>query len=332
MIHTALLVLSSSIILSTLAVESVNFTFTPQFLQTPTKQPHHGNGHGEIAVDSQGLIYISINSSPDKMGMNVYNKDGSFLKKLPLPLTIHGFSIRKQGDQEFIFATIITEQRLIKATLDGNIVMEIPTTSFPAEHMGELETPKGSGKMVKAFKFTNCDVASNGDIYIVDGYGIDNIFIFDQSGKYKKTIIGRTAPLNLNNAHKIFIDKRYSPERLMVCDRLNNRMIHLDLDGNFIQVIADQNLRRPSSASFHGDLMCVAEIQGRISVWNKENKMVAELGLNTNDQQTNTPLVDPKDWQEGIVTSPHGVTFDQEGNILETEWNKFGRVLRWKKS
>jgi YD repeat-containing protein len=29
------------------------------------------------------------------------------------------------------------------------------------------------------------------------------------------------------------------------------------------------------------------------------------------------------------VTSPHGITFDNDGNILETEWNKWGRVLRW---
>jgi hypothetical protein len=35
------------------------------------------------------------------------------------------------------------------------------------------------------------------------------------------------------------------------------------------------------------------------------------------------------DWREGVVTSPHGITFDGQGNILETEWNVFGRVLRW---
>ena len=37
----------------------------------------------------------------------------------------------------------------------------------------------------------------------------------------------------------------------------------------------------------------------------------------------------PADWREGVVTSPHGITFDNDGNILETEWNQFGRVLRW---
>jgi hypothetical protein len=57
--------------------------------------------------------------------------------------------------------------------------------------------------------------------------------------------------------------------------------------------------------------------------------MVAELGANDTKGQTNTPRVKPADWREGVVTSPHGITFDNDGNILETEWNQFGRVLRW---
>jgi hypothetical protein len=125
------------------------------------------------------------------------------------------------------------------------------------------------------------------------------------------------------------MDPRFEPVRIFACDRGNNRMLHLDLDGNILGIIADKGLRNPSSASFHGDLVCVAEIAGRVSVWNKENQMVAELGVNDTKGQTNTPKVEPKDWQEGIVTSPHGITFDAQGNILETEWNQFGRVLRW---
>jgi YD repeat-containing protein len=75
--------------------------------------------------------------------------------------------------------------------------------------------------------------------------------------------------------------------------------------------------------------MCVAEIAGRVSVWDKAGKLVAELGANGNEDQVNRPTVEPGAWQQGTVTSPHGITFDNEGNILETEWNKFGRVLRW---
>jgi hypothetical protein len=103
-------------------------------------------------------------------------------------------------------------------------------------------------------------------------------------------------------------------------------MLHTDLAGAFIGEIATE-MRNPSSASFHGNLMCVAEIAGNVSVWDKDNKRVADLG--TAPKLTNTPKIEPKDWQQGVVTSPHGITFDNDGNILETEWNQWGRVLRW---
>jgi hypothetical protein len=57
--------------------------------------------------------------------------------------------------------------------------------------------------------------------------------------------------------------------------------------------------------------------------------MVAALGVNDTKGQSNTPGVKPADWRTGVVTSPHGITFDANGNILETEWNVHGRVLRW---
>ncbi|MEY4776593.1 MAG: hypothetical protein RL759_1106, partial [Verrucomicrobiota bacterium] len=139
----------------------------------------------------------------------------------------------------------------------------------------------------------------------------------------------KVAEKGFANTHKVFVDNRYSPARLLCLDRGNNRMFHLNLDGTNPQMIADKGLRNPSSASFHGELMCVAEIAGRVSVWNKEGKMVAELGANDTKGQTNTPGVKPDAWRTGIVTSPHGITFDGKGNILETEWNQFGRVLRW---
>jgi hypothetical protein len=175
-------------------------------------------------------------------------------------------------------------------------------------------------------------VAPNGDIYIVDGYGRSWIFVFDKTGAFKKVFGGPTQIVDgkgFANTHKIFVDTRFSPARLLCLDRGNNRMFHVDLDGSNPQMISNKGLRNPSSASFHGDLMCVAEIAGRVSVWNKEGAMVAAMGANDTKGQTNTPSVKPDAWREGVVTSPHGITFDNDGNILETEWNTFGRVLRW---
>jgi hypothetical protein len=294
------------------AAAEVAYEFVPNFITPPPGKETIGNGHGEIAVDSSGKIYVSVQEA--NAGVQVYGTDGKFIKALPLPQSLHGFVIRKDGDGEFLFAAVLGEQKVIKCDLDGKVLLTIPTSEFPADKIG------------KGLKLTNCDVAPNGDIYVVDGYGQSHIFVFSREGKFKAVFGGPGEPLKLANAHKIFIDRRFEPARVMICDRGHKRMLHTDLDGKFIGEIATE-MRNPSSASFHGDLMCVAEIAGNVSVWDKENKRVADLG--TAPKLTNTPKIEPKDWQQGVVTSPHGITFDNEGNILETEWNQWGRVLRW---
>lgn len=300
----------------TAGMAEVGYEFAPDFLQPPPGKETIGNGHGEIQVDSKGRIYVSVQEAD--AGVQVYGPDGRFIKALPLPASLHGFVIRQDDGGEYLFGAVLAEQRVIKTTLEGEVVMEIPPSSFPADKAG----PKG-------LRLTNCDVAPNGDIYVVDGYGIDWVFVFDRAGAFKTVFGGQEAPLYLKNCHKLFIDRRYEPARVLLCDRGNNRILHTGLDGKLIGVFADEGLRRPSSASFHGDLVCVAEIAGRVSVWDKEGRQVAALGVNDTEGQTNTPKVEPKDWRQGVVTSPHGITFDNEGNILETEWNVFGRVLRW---
>ena len=312
---STLAALFSLVALAGTSFADVAYEFVPNWLTPPPGKQTIGNGHGEIAVDSAGNIYVSVIEKG--AGIQVYGPDGKFLKALALPDTLHGFVIHKNEEGEFLYGAVLGEGRVIKAKLDGTIVMEIPKTAFPAE------------QSAKGLKLTNCDVAPNGDIYVVDGYGQSWIFQFDKEGKFKKVFGGPVAPYNFKNTHKIFMDVRFSPVRILACDRGNNRMLHLDLDGNILGIIADKGLRNPSSASFNGDFVCIAEIAGRISVWDKENKMVASLGVNDTKGQTNTPGVAPKDWREGVVTSPHGITFDAKGNILETEWNQFGRVLRW---
>lgn len=296
-----------------LTAADVAYEFAPNALTPPPGKETIGNGHGEIAVDSAGNIYVSVQ---EKDGLQVYSPEGKFLRNVPnAPDSLHGFVIRKDGDQDVIYAAVLKESRVLKMKLDGTVLLEIPKASFPADKGG--------------LKLTGLDVASNGDIYVVDGYGKSWIFVFDKDGKFKTSFGGPVAPWNLNNTHKLFVDHRFSPERLFLCDRGNNRIMHLALDGSVIGVIQDKDLRRPSSASFHGDLVCIAEIAGRVSVLDKDGKTVAQLGTNDTPGQTNTPGVKPADWKDNVVTSPHGITFDAKGNIMETEWNNFGRVLRW---
>lgn len=369
--NTKPLALVALLCLATVAFAQPMYEFQPDFITPPPGKEGIGDGHGEIAVDSKGNVYVSVQAN--NAGIQVYGPDGKFVKALPLPGSLHGFVIRTINGEEHLYGAVLGEQRVIKATLDGKVVMEIKRDAFPPEQAkrenvalkaddaaasakkqgpsfnlfitGETDAeitgklPDGTVKTIakadvakrspQNLALTNCDVAANGDIYVVDGYAMSWIFVFDKDGKAKKAFGGPVAPWKLANTHKIFIDNRFSPARVFLCDRGNNRIMHTSLDGELIGVIADKGMKSPSSASFHGDLVCIAEIAGRVSVWDKEGKMVAALGVNETKGQTNTPNVPPADWRTGVVTSPHGITFDANGNIMETEWNKYGRVLRW---
>ncbi len=293
------------------------WTLTPDFIAPPPGRSTIGDSHGEIRVDRAGKIYVSVQGQ-EEGGIQVYSPEGKYLKSLAgTPGSLHGFVIHEEDGAEFIYAAVLGEARVLKMDLDGKTVLEIPTASFPEEQAS------------KGLKLTSCDVAPNGDIYVVDGYGKDWIFVFDRAGKFKTVFGGQGEPLQLKNCHKIFIDPRFTPARVLACDRGNNRILHLDLDGKLIGSAAEGDLRRPSSVSFHDDLMCVAEIAGRVSVFDKAGKSVATLGTNDTAGETNTPKMKPDEWRTGTVTSPHGITFDKDGNILETEWNSYGRVLRW---
>ena len=401
---------------SALANAEVSYQFVPQFITPPAGMETIGNGHGEIQVDSTGRIYVSVEGQKEG-GLQVYSPEGKFLHHLDVPGSLHGFSIRKSAAGEFIYASVLSQQKVIKATLEGKIVLEIPRESFPAEIAdpvsvtlkdglvvrgskptdagdslaitlptgdvrkvlkseiarkvtvtlkegakveginpekdaegvtllaaggktrriafaemaqkdGKPAYSEGSSETRGGLKLTSTDAAPNGDIYVVDGYGTSWIFVFDANGKFKKQFGGPGEPFKLANCHKVHIDTRFEPARVFLCDRGNKRLMHATLEGEPLGVIAT-GLRGPSSASFHGDLVCIAEIGGCVSVWDKEGKQVATLGNNTTAGQSNTPRVPPADWREDVVTSPHGITFDAKGNILETEWNQFGRVLRW---
>tara|TARA_R110000850_G_scaffold20717_6_gene61501 strand:+ start:501 stop:1457 length:957 start_codon:yes stop_codon:yes gene_type:complete len=308
---------------STLLILSVTFTFmgsalaetyshVPGWLKLPSGREHIGNLHGEVDVDSKGMIYISVEG--EHGALQVFNPDGTFSHAVPsMPKSLHGFVIK----DDFIYASVLSEGKVIKTTLDGETVLEIPSSAFPEENFG----PKG-------LRLTSVDVAPNGDIYVVDGYGLDWIYVFDSEGNLKNTFGGRVAPYHLQNCHKIFIDHRYDEPRILACDRENLRLLHLDLDGKIIGEYAT-DLRKPSSASFHGDLVVIAEIAGRVLVLDKKGKTVAEIGTNSEPTEISTAKTVPEQWRKGIVTSPHGIAFDNQGNIIVTEWNKVGRVLRW---
>ena len=315
---SAILVASVSLIVRAAAPE---FTSVSDWLKLADGRPSLGNMHGDIAVSSNGEVYVSVQDP--QAGLQVYAPDGTFLRNVPgAPNDLHGFIISRQPDGEFIFGVTLRGQTIVKIALDGRVAMTIPASAIPDEF--KVRNAR-SGQL--AVLLTDVIVGPNGDLYVADGYASDYIHRFDRTGKYLTSFGGKKAPYNFNTLHKLAVDTRFRPARLIACDRANNRVVHLSLDGEFLGVVA-QDLLLPAAIVISGDYAIVGELRGRASILDRSGKVVSQFGANS-DTGAGTNQLKPAQWRPGIFTAPHGVAVNAHGDLFVAEFNQTGRVLRF---
>lgn len=305
-----------------LAAENpVVLEMNPRFLTLPQCMSTIGDAHGDIAVSPAGEIYVSVEAG-EHPGVQVYSPQGGYLRNVPnAPYDFHGFIIANAPDgTPNLFGSSLFGQQIVQLTLDGRIVQTIPATSIPDRYKTNED-----GKLSVAL--TGIAVAPNGDIYVVDGYGRDFIHRFDKSGRYLATFGGQGEPWNFKQCHKIAIDPRFKPARLLCTDRLHDRLIHMDLDGRVLGVFAE-GLRWPSALAVYRDELAVAELGGRVTILDRQGRTTASIGTNENTDETKTNRIPPQKWRPDLFYAPHGITYDAAGNLLVTEWNQWGRVVR----
>ena len=315
---------------------AAEYKAVPDWYKLAPGRPQMGNMHGDVAVASNGEVYVSV--MDPKAALQVYAPDGKFVRNVEgAPPDFHGFVIHKDADGEFIFGARLGAGNILKLTLDGKEVLNIPQTAIPDEFKNKApKTRKGAdGKEVPnpdadkpVVRLTAMDVAPNGDLYVTDGYSSDYVHRFDKTGKYLKSFGGKKEPYGFKTLHKIAIDTRFSPPRIIGCDRANGRVVHMSLDGEFLGVIA-KDLLLPAAVAIHGDLAVIGEIKGRVTILDKEGKIAAQFGANDKADETGTNKTEPDKWRPGIVTAPHGVACNEHGDVFVAEYNIFGRVHRF---
>jgi len=281
-----------------------------------------GPTHGGVAVDKAGNIYVS---SDGPNGILVFNASGKFLRALAPELNgIHGFIIRSEGSKEYIYAAHVKGSQAVKLGLDGKVewTIGVPTES------GFYDQPADTKKKPTAYRPTAITVGPDNRIYVADGYGASVIHVYSADRKYLKTIGTRGEGVGqFKTCHGIALDTRYGAPRLLVADRENMRLVHLDMEGNWIGVHATE-LRRPCAISIMGDVAAVAELQGRVVIVDKSGKVASTLGDNPDQKQWAQFKLEPQFWQDGIFIAPHGVSFDKDGNLFVQDWNFVGRFTK----
>ena len=230
-----LLTAFSSVLLATQAL-AADFTLSPDWAKLPAGGPQLGNMHGDVAVSSKNETYVSVMDPAH--GILVFGADGRLARaRTGAPNDFHGFLIHREAAGEFIYGARLTAQTIVKLTLDGKVVLEIPASAIPDRvKMLQPEPAKGAPAPAAGtpapgtpiLRLTGMAVAPNGDLYVTDGYATSNVHRFDRTGKYLATFGGKDAPYGFKTLHKIVIDPRFTPARL-ARGRLPRRLRHRSL-------------------------------------------------------------------------------------------------------
>lgn len=282
--------------------------------------------HGGVAVDKAGAVYATIDQG--EHGLLVYRADADQPEPIG-PGLAGGHSLRviEEDGRELLLMTRTAAKEVVKLDLSGNVVSKITQQQILAiDVYNPPAAPDGTTPSVRC-ALTSAAMAPDGSIFVADGYGSKYIHKFGPDQQYIKTFGGPgKAAEQLSNPHGVAIDHRYDPPRLLVCDRENHQLKHFDLDGNLISIAA-AGLRSPCYTAIQGDYVAVAELQGRVTILDADNQVVAHLGQNDDPEQAAKYPIAPSQWRAGLFVSPHGICWRGD-DLLVAEWNASGRLTK----
>lgn len=307
----ALLIIT--IIASTGAAAELKYAIVPNFFQVKTNQPM-GPCHGGAVIDKAGLIYVTTDTP---RGIDVFTAGGKYMRSIG-PTEIHGLELREENGVEYFYAARPNQHEVVKLSLDGTKLWAL---QYPSE--------SGLYKDEKTFKPCAVTVAPDGSLFVADGYGANYVLRFDPQRKFVKAFGGPGKEEGkFNTCHGIALDTRQGKPLLLVCNRNNDRVEHWDLDGKFVGVI-QKDLRMPAAVHIRGDYALIPELKGRVTVLNKDGSIAAQLGDNPKEKQRANFGLPQDQWTDGICNSPHGGSIDRDGNLIITEWSKFGHLHKF---
>jgi hypothetical protein len=271
-----------------------------------------GSTHGCVAIDAKDNVYF--NTDTENAVITVDN-DGKFIRAWGKDYRggSHGMTIVKEGDRELLWLAHTGRHEIVKCTLEGEVLMSIP---YPDK--------SGVYPDNKRYLPTSVAVAPNGDVYVGDGYGMHHAHRWNAKGEYLQSWNGSEGKAGkFNTPHGIAIDTRGAEPRVIVADRANGRLQYFTLDGKFLDVLT--GFRNPCKVYVRGDDLLVPDLQGRITLVDKDNKILCHLG--EADPKFRGKFGTPvESFEDGKFTAPHGAAIDSKGSLIVEDWNQHGRV------
>jgi hypothetical protein len=301
-----------------------------------------------VVVDKNGLVYLNHTGDYNKKehpNVFVFDETGKYVRSFGQYFQggAHGIELSEENGEEFLyFSNPDPVQSIVKTNLKGEIVWErfAPMESgiypegentLPQRVRSGAEPKKAVGGPNR-YKPTNIAFLNDGDLLVADGYGSNAIHRYTKDGEWKLHFGGAgPSPGKFSTNHGLAQERREGKDAILyVTDRGRNTIQCLTPEGKFLSLI--EGFQRPCHIDFYQDLMLVPELQGRVTLLDKENKVLAYLG--DDHERVNAGKVnrgDAKQWTPGKFVHPHDATFDHSGNIIVSEWVVPGRITFLKK-
>jgi hypothetical protein len=294
-----------------------------------------GNTHGVVEL-ADGRILIH-NASPTGDCVAEFDPAGKFIRSWGKEFFpgAHGMQLRVEKGEEFLYFATTTNRSIVKTNTKGEHVFDI--VGYPKEALDANGKPlyQPNEKHTAEERYAPTNIAfhpTDGSFYVADGYGSNYVHHYDAAGNYLRSWGGTgSEPGQMKCPHGIWCDTRdASNPRLVVADRANVRLQYFTLDGKYLSMVTDE-LRHPCHFDQRGGELLIPDLKGRVTIFDKDNKLVVHLGDNPDEQQRANNRVPDDQRTPGRFCSPHQAIWDRAGNIYVVEWLFDGRVTKLRK-
>ena len=254
-----------------------------------------------VAVDSKDRIYIYSRSEHP---MVIFDREGRYVDSWGDDNLKDAHGIYIDGEDN-IYCVERETHCMRKFTSEGELLMT-------------LGTPDQEGADGEPFRLPT-DVAfdSKGFMYLTDGYGNSRVHKYTADGERVKSW-GEPGdgPAQFNLPHCVRVDRH---DRLLVADRSNNRIQFFDTDGNYLHEWS--GLHHPDTIYIDGDVVYVAELDQRVSIWTLEGEKITEWGRGEKSEKPGE-----------FLACPHGIWLDSVGDLYITEVQADARLQKFRRT
>jgi streptogramin lyase len=241
-------------------------------------------GATQASATPEGNVVIFRRAVP---AFFVVSPDGKLVKSFgdTKYRAAHGVRVDRDG---FIWATDNADNFVQKISPDGKILLTLgkPGTTGDNDSQELFDGP------------ADVFIATNGDIFVADGYRNSRVVHFSKDGKFVRNIGGvkGTEPGQFNIPHSVVVDSR---GRIIVADVENSRIQVFDSNGKFLeQWTGFSSKPRGSMYITPDDTLYISHVDSESITVMKDGKVIESI--------------------TGLGLRPHGVTMDRQGALYVT--------------